>query len=195
MAKLAMGGICGKTSRCCNHEGLPWWGIIKNCTSRQGPGLTKDNLYCVSFLVFWWINVRWKNLPIVWRFFWRFKKLWRLSKFCKRRITLTESLSLSPRYDTKKANALPRKGKYSLPDHFSISNAETARCNIYWKRINETPTLIVLSKIFLGGIFTSFSSFEQKIVLRNIHSGDKSGSKGVNYWGSGEFTALQMCKS
>ena len=117
------------------------------------------------------------------------KKCWGCPNFAKEKLPSLNHFHFHPDMIQRKPMLSLRKGKYSLPDHFSISNAETARCNIYWKRINETPTLIVLSKFFLGGIFTSFSSFEQKIVLRNIHSGDKSGSKGVNYWGSGEFTA------
>ena len=53
-----MGGICGKTIRCCNHEGLPLMGNYQKLHIKARSWLHQDNLYCLSFLVFWWINVR-----------------------------------------------------------------------------------------------------------------------------------------
>ena len=54
MAKLAMGGICGKTSRCGNHEGLPLMllNIKKLHIKRKGSRFHKDN----------------QELPILWVF-------------------------------------------------------------------------------------------------------------------------------
>ena len=66
MAKLAMGAFVGKlavvvTMKDCLD------GELSNIAHQGKVLASPDNLYCVSFLVFWWINVRWKNL---WRFFW-----------------------------------------------------------------------------------------------------------------------------
>ena len=116
MAKLAMGGICGKLSVVVTMKDCLWWGIVKNCTLRKGPaGFAKDNMDCVSLLVFLQAFHGLISDGII--------RSPRLANFCKRKIAPIESLSLLPRYDTKKAYALPLKGKiFSVRSFFNISS-------------------------------------------------------------------------
>ena len=102
-------------------------------TAHQGKVLASPKIICIAS-VFWYFGGLMsdgKICPLCGGFFGGLKNCGGCPNFAKEELLSLNHFHFHPDMIQRKPMLSLRKGKYSLPDHFSISNAETARCNIY----------------------------------------------------------------